>query len=222
MFQKVLIAEDQDIINSGVEATLKQLGVRYMSHSQYCDEALLKLKKAAQEDEPFDLLISDLSFVKDHHEQKLQSGEALIEAVRKEFPTLKIIVFSVEDKYYTIQKITKEQQINGYVLKGRHGARELKKAIEQTSFSDLFYISPELHGALHANNAIEISDLDIFIIECLSKGMLQDGISKVLKEKGSVPSSVSAIEKRLKILKDNFNANNPAHLVSLTKDLGLI
>lgn len=222
MFEKVLIAEDQDIINSGVEATLKELGVPFMSHSQYCDEALLKLKKAALDKEPYDLLISDLSFVKDHHEQKLQSGEALIEAVRKAFPKLKIIVFSVEDKVYRIQKLTNEQHINAYVLKGRHGARELKKAIVQNFKSDQFYISPELYGALHANNAIEITDLDILIIECLSKGMLQDGISKLLKEKGNVPSSISAIEKRLKILKDNFNANNPAHLVSLTKDLGLI
>ena len=28
--------------------------------------------------------------------------------------------------------------------------------------------------------------------------------------------------KRLKFLKEHFNANNPAHLVSISKDLGLI
>ena len=43
-----------------------------------------------------------------------------------------------------------------------------------------------------------------------------------LKEKGMSPSSISAIEKRLKILKEHFNANNPAHLVAIAKDFGLI
>ena len=30
------------------------------------------------------------------------------------------------------------------------------------------------------------------------------------------------IEKRLKFLKEHFNANNPAHLVAIAKDLGLV
>lgn len=69
---------------------------------------------------------------------------------------------------------------------------------------------------------IEISEYDIFLIECLSKGYLQDQISKELKAKNWTPTSVSSIEKKLKFLKEHFNANNPAHLVAIAKDLGLI
>lgn len=222
MFKKVLIAEDQDVIYNGVRATLNDLQINEVDHSQYCDEALLKLKRAKQNKDPFDLLICDLSFVKDHHEQKINSGEALIEAIRKDFPNLKIIVFSVEDRVFTIQKLQKIFYINGYILKSREGVRELKKAILHSFTSDTFYISPELKGMLTSQNAIEISEFDVFILDALSKGFLQEGISKLLKEKRYSPSSVSAIEKRLKLLKENFNANNPTHLVSISKDLGLI
>ena len=47
MFSKVIVAEDQDDINKGVVASLKELGVPEIQHVQYCDDAYLKIKKAA-------------------------------------------------------------------------------------------------------------------------------------------------------------------------------
>jgi DNA-binding NarL/FixJ family response regulator len=222
MFQKILIAEDFDFINSGLKAVLDSLKITEIVHVSYCDEALLKLKKATLDNEPFDLLISDLSFEEDHHQQKLKSGEDLITAVRKEFLDLKIIVFSVEDKSFRIQHLYTNLQINGYVWKSRNGQKELEKAIEHLSISNEFYISPALQGCIHPKNTIEITEYDVFIIECLSKGFLQEAISLQLKEKGFSPFSVSSIEKRLKFLKEHFNANNPTHLVAIAKDFGLI
>jgi alpha-tubulin suppressor-like RCC1 family protein len=55
------------------------------------DEALLKVKKANLDGTPFQLLISDLSFKEDHQLNKLNSGEELIAAVKRN--ALKIIVF---------------------------------------------------------------------------------------------------------------------------------
>ena len=222
MFQKVLIAEDMDFINSGIKAELTKLEIKEIDYVQYCDEALLKLKSARLNNTPFDLLISDLSFDKDYREQSITSGDELIKIVRKELPDLKIIVFSVEDKTYRIQTLFNEYKINGYVWKSREGLRELKRAIQKIYHSESYYISPHLANALSQNKAIEISDYDIFLIECLSNGYLQEQISDKLKEKNWSPTSVSTIEKRLKLLKEHFNANNPAHLVSISKDLGLI
>lgn len=222
MFQKVLIAEDMDFINSGIQVELKKLKIPQIDYVQYCDEALLKLKRANLDNEPFDLLISDLSFEEDFREKKITNGDDLIAKVRKEFPSIKVIVFSVEDKAYRIQSLYKEHQINGYVWKGRDGLRELKQAIQKVYSSNTFYISPRVAGAISNQSAIEIEDYDIFLIECLAKGLLQEQISLLLKEKKWSPSSVSAIEKRLKFLKEQFNVNNPAHLVAVSKDLGLI
>jgi DNA-binding NarL/FixJ family response regulator len=163
-----------------------------------------------------------LSFDQDYIEQKITSGEDLIKEVRKEFPELKIAVFSVEDKVFKIQNLFNEHKINAYVLKSREGLRELRSALKKIYNSNSFYISPPAVGALSKNNSIEISDFDIFLIECLSQGLLQEQISAKLKEKKWTPTSVSAIEKRLKFLKEQFNANNPAHLVAIAKDLGLV
>jgi DNA-binding NarL/FixJ family response regulator len=221
MFQKVLIAEDMDFINSGIKSQLAELGIAQIDYVQYCDEAFLKLKSAHLNNEPFDLLITDLSFDEDYVEQKITSGDELVKVVRGEFPTMKIVVFSVEDKEFRIQTLFNEHKINAYVLKSREGLRELKKAIKQLYKSDSMYISPQVASSMAKSKAIEISDYDIFIIDCLSKGHLQEEISRILKEKNWSPSSVSAIEKRLKFLKEHFNANNPAHLVSIAKDLGL-
>ncbi|MDO9274758.1 MAG: response regulator [Lutibacter sp.] len=222
MFQKVLIAEDMDFINSGIRAELTKLEIKEIDYTQYCDEALLKLKSAHLNNAPFDLLISDLSFNKDHRAQKLNSGEELIKAARKEFPNLKIVVFSVEDKIYRIQTLYNEDKINAYVWKSRNGLRELKKALQIIYNSNEFYISPHVAGALSQNEAIEIAEYDIFLINCLAEGYSQEEISTALKNKNYAPTSMSSVEKRLKILKEYFNANNVVHLVSISKDLGLI
>ena len=50
---------------------------------------------------------------------------------------------------------------------------------------------------------------------------MQEQISEELKNKKWTPTSVSSIEKRLKFLREHFNATNPAHLVSIAKYLGL-
>jgi DNA-binding NarL/FixJ family response regulator len=222
MFQKVLIAEDMDFINSGIKSQLAELGIAQIDYVQYCDEAFLKLKSAHLNNEPFDLLITDLSFDEDYVEQKITSGVELVKEVRKEFPTLKIVVFSIEDKAYTIQTLFNEHNINGYVWKSRDGLRELKQSLQQLYNSESIYISRHCAKAISKSETIEIADYDIFLIECLSKGYLQEQISEELKDKNWTPTSVSSIEKRLKFLREHFNANNPAHLVSIAKDLGLV
>ncbi len=222
MFQKILIAEDMDFINSGIKAELTKLAINEIDYVQYCDEALLKLKRAKLDHVPFDLLISDLSFNKDSKAQKINSGDELIKAVRKEFPNLKIVVFSVEDKPYRIQTLYNDHKINGYVWKSRDGLRELKKAIQKIYNSESFYISPHCANAISKSEVVEIVDYDIFLIKYLSDGYSQEQISDKLKEKNWSPTSISSIEKKIKFLREHFNANNPTHLVSIAKDLGLI
>ena len=222
MFHKILIAEDIDIINSGLLSALKEINISDVSHVSYCDEALLKLRKAVLENDPFDLLISDLSFIKDHNQQEIKSGDDLVAKVRAEFPDIKIIVFSVEDKPYRIQKLYNNCKINAYVWKNRNAQKELKKAIQTIFATNEFYISPDLQSAIHPKKAVEITDYDIHIIKHLSKGILQDDLPELFKEKEIKPSGKSSIEKRLKFLKEHFNANNPTHLVAIAKDFGLI
>lgn len=221
MFKKVIIAEDFDSINLGIEQALKDLGIVDFQHAKYCDDAFLKIRKAIQDNEPYDLLISDLSFQTDHREVKIASGDELIQNVRAIQPSIKIIAYSVEDKGYRIKSLFDKAGIDGFVLKGRNSIEELKKAISLIK-SNQKYISSEIASAIKENNNYEIDDFDILIIKHLSLGTPQDNIAETFKVLGVKPNSKSTIEKRISKLKDFFKANNTTHLVSITKDMGII
>ena len=105
MFQKVLISDDLGSINKGVLSVLENLKIRSVQQVQYSDDAYLKIKRAILDDAPYDLLITDLSFVKDHREQKYPSGEDLIIDLKKEYPELKIVVYSVEDRLQKVRML---------------------------------------------------------------------------------------------------------------------
>ncbi|MGG8494986.1 response regulator [Tenacibaculum sp. TC6] len=221
MFKKVLIAEDTDYMSSGIKIALEGLQIPVIEYAQYCDEAFLKLKKAWLNNEPFDLLISDLSFVENPNPQRLHSGEELIKEAKELQPSLKTIVFSIEDKPYRIQHLCKILKVNAYVWKSIHGQKELKKAISLV-YNGSFFITSKLAHTLRTKETFEITDYDVSLLKYLANGLDQREISKEFKEQKVKPCSISSVEKRLKILKENFNANNPTQLVAITKDFGLI
>lgn len=221
MFKKVLIAEDMDSINKAVESTLRNLNVTEVVHAQYCDEAFLKTKKAALEDEPFELLICDLSFKSDHRQEKLSSGEELIAALKEDLPELKVIVHSVEDHPHKVRSLWDSGHIDAYVCKDRNGLLELRQAVEAVH-RDETYNSPQIADSLNQRNLLVLPDYEVKILTYLANGLTQDQISSRLKEEGISPNSKSAIEKRLKEIREEFNANTNPHLISIVKDLRLI
>ena len=221
MFSKVLVAEDMDDINKGIASTLNELGVSDIHQVQYCDDAILKIKKAELDGEPFELLITDLSFNLDHRAQKIASGDELATLIKKEYPNMKIIMYSIEDRAQKVRQMIQKLGINAYVLKGRHGLKDLSKSIEQV-FMDKIYLSISIKHALHPQQDFEVEEFDLILMEKLSIGKSQEQISAELKNDNISPSSLSSIEKRLNKLKIEFKANNAIHLVAKVKDLGLI
>ena len=221
MFTKVLISEDMEDINKGVYASLCELGVKDIKQVQYCDDAYLKIKKGVLDDEPFQLLITDLSFKSDYREQRFPTGEALIKILKQEHPQLKIIVYSVEDRLQKVRTLISECKIDAYVCKTRRGLSELSKAIYAV-FNNRLYLSPEVQQAINTKQNLEIDDYDIALLKHLSNGLSQEEISVYFKTKNIAPSSLSSLEKRLNKLRIEFKANNAIHLVATVKDLGLI
>ena len=220
MFKKVLIAEDIDSINIAVKQTLSELGISEIEYVKYCDDALLRIKKANQDLLPFDLFISDLSFESDHREVKIKTGEEAIDAIRKIQPDLKIIVYSIEDKSFRIKSLFEKQQINAFVHKGRNSIEQLKTAI-QNVYNAASYISPNLQHIFRETNTRDIDEFDLQLIKQLSLGVSQDEMEAKFKELGISPSSKSSIEKRISKLKDYFKASNTVHLIAIAKDLGI-
>lgn len=221
MFKKVLVAEDMDSINHAVASVLKELNIPEVTHAQYCDKAWLLAKKAAQDGEAFDLLICDLSFKEDHREEKIRSGKELIAILKTEYPDLKVLVNSIEDHPQTVKDLWDSGNIDGYVCKDRRGLKELKKALEKLEKGET-YNSPSIQQALNQNNLLVLSDFEVSIVKFLANGLTQDQIEHELKKQNIKPASKSAIEKKLKELREEFNANTNPHLVSIMKDLQLI
>lgn len=221
MFKKVLVAEDLASINQNVTTTLKGLKIDTINAVYYCDDALLKIKKAIFDKNPYELLITDLSFNADYRDQKIASGEDLIAVLKDIQPNLKIIVFSVDSRFQKVRSLINTYNINAFVCKGRLGTKELTKAIK-TVYKNNQYLSPQVRLALGSKSHLEINDFDISLVNYLSKGNTQDEISELLKVKNISPNSLSSVEKHLNTLKTQFKAKNVIHLVSIFKDLGLV
>lgn len=223
MFKKALIAEDFDANNQQlVKLLLEDIKIEHVESSMYCDDALLKIKKATQQDmAPFELLITDLSFKADHRERNLTSGIELIEAARKINPSIKVIIFSIEDRPSKIKQIVSNHGIDSFIPKGRNALKELKKAVIQTS-EGKSYFPHNLNIHLKKENLLILENYDREILKRIATGHTKDDVSAVLKEKEISPSSVSSIEKRLQKLYLSFNAKNTIHLISIVQREGLI
>ncbi|RZL39914.1 MAG: response regulator transcription factor [Pedobacter sp.] len=221
MFKKVLIAEDHESTNISVRKTLADLGIKNANYVYYCDDALVRVKKAAQNKNTYDLLITDLSFEEDHNVQQITGGVALIKAAKQIQPDLKILVFSAENKQAFIETLFKELEIDGYVRKARYDAQELKAAIMEISEGKK-YVSVSLRQVLKQKNSHEFTTLDVNIISLLSQGIHQKNIPTYLQEKNIKPSGLSSIEKRLGLMKDVLGFTKNEQLIVFCKDMGII
>jgi DNA-binding NarL/FixJ family response regulator len=221
MFKKILIAEDHESINLSVQKTLEDLNIPNVDYVYYCDDALAKIQKSIRENEPYDLLITDLYYEEDHREQKIKDGRELIQKIKEIQPSLKVIVFSAEHKSGIIDSLFKEYEINGYVRKARNDSKELKKSIASV-YIDENYLSLDMKQEMKRLNSYEFSAYDITLVSLLSKGILQKNIPAHLQEKDIKPYSLSSVEKKLNSLKEDLEVASNEQLVAFCKDIGII
>lgn len=220
MFEKVLIAEDYETYNLGVIKTLEELQISDYEFVNYCDDALAKIQKSIIQKNPYDLLITDLSFEEDFLKQNLKSGRQLILAARELHPELKIIVYSIENKPKSIEDLFKKYNVNAFVSKGRNDAKELKKAMI-TTFDKGYYLPEEIKFSIR-KNSIEFSDYDITLLSLLAKGLKQQEIEDYFKDNDLRPYGRSSLEKKLNDLRETLNAKNNIEMIVKCKDLGII
>ena len=221
MFKKVLIAEDFQGDNKSIVDTLKEkLGIPYLYEELYCDKAYNRISVALQENDPFELLVTDLSFKESHLEQKLNSGEELIAAVRKIQPDIKIIVNSMEDNPSKVQALFNQLNIDGYVCKGRQSLNELVMAVQHAN-ENKAYTSPQIN--LNANsNVFQLEELDLIVLKSLADGYSKREIREQLIKQNIKPNSESAIDKRVSKLFVEFGVKNSTELVAKLIRNGII
>lgn len=220
MFKKVLIVEDQEIMNQGILNTIKELNIPDFDYVTYCDEALSRIKTALEKKSPYDLLIADLSFEKDHIPQQLRSGQELISEAKKVQPGLKTVVFSVEKKAKIIDDLYKTYKVDGFVSKARRDGQDLKSTIRKIFNGETVIPQEVLNAMRHISSEFDVYDMKL--LELLAKGLKQSEISTHLKEHRMIPYSIRSIEKRLNELRDCLGAKNNIEMIVICKDIGLI
>ncbi|WP_113651287.1 helix-turn-helix domain-containing protein [Pedobacter namyangjuensis] len=223
MFQKVLIAEDHESINFSLQKTLGELGIAHdvKNYVYYCDDALKRIEKALSEGNPYELLITDLSFDDDFPQQKIKDGPTLIEAARAIQPNLKVLVFSIENRASIANNLVNDLKINAFVPKARRDAQDLKLAIEAI-VKGKTYLSPNLKRLSNEQASYSFSEYEIAIVSLLADGVPQKNIPFYLQEKNLKPFGLSSVEKKLSGLKTTLNVQSNEQLIAYCKDSKLI
>ncbi|MBM1105034.1 response regulator transcription factor [Aurantibacter crassamenti] len=213
MFKKILIAEDFQDTNKGiVEALENRLQIEFIQEELYCDKAYNRFKLAYENGEPYELLITDLTFKESHVTRRLTSGKELINIVKNIDQNIKVIVNSMIDNTVEINSLFTEQKINGYVCKGRNSLNELINAIQEV-YHNRTFVSPQLN-LNSASSVFEMDKYDLMILKDLSEGYTKKEISEKLKRQNISPNSESTIDKKVSKLFDEFGAKNTHHLIA--------
>jgi two-component system capsular synthesis response regulator RcsB len=213
MFKNVLIVEDHEMANLSLRGVLSNLGITVTDKDYvfHCDDALTRIQKALREGNPYQLMITDLSFDDDYPKQTIAGGRELIKAVRELQPTIKILVFSSENRITIANEIFRELNIDAYVPKARHDAKDLKLAIE-TIYQNKKFVSANLRQK--EENIHHFTDYDKMIVSLLSSGKSQKEMPNLLKQRNMEPSGLSSIEKRLSLIKTSLNITNNGQLIA--------
>jgi two-component system capsular synthesis response regulator RcsB len=221
MFKKVLIAEDHEHANISVRKTLDDIGISKREFRTYCDDALALVQIAIRQDQPFDLLITDLSFDEDNNKQELAGGKELIKAVKAVQPDLKIIVFSLENNINLVDELFDDLHIDAFVRKARYDVDDLKRAIDAAA-NNKKYRSADLVRRKRIENSYDFKAFDIQILTLLCAGTPQKNIPAYLQENNIKPSGLSSVEKRLNAIKTSLNISSNEQLIAYCKDKKII
>jgi len=221
MFQKVLLVQNSDSLNIGLTKTLSEVFSFQTDRAKYGDKALLMVKKALLDKEPYDLIITDLSFNSRGPNAQIPPGEALLREIHALQPDLKCIVYSIEDRPHKIRRHLASQEVDAYVLKGPESTFQMVEAIRAVNQGES-YLSPELSEPMQLSASLDIDPYDLLLLKYLSEGYSQQEISKRLKKQKISPHSLSSVEKRTNRLKEALSARNIPNLIALAKDMGLI
>lgn len=222
MFKKVLIAEDYPSASISVRKILEEDLRIKLGDTDYvydCDTALGRIKKALRDGEPYELLITDLSFDEEaNHTPTIDNGRDLISAAKAAQADIKVLVFSVENKASIARELVNNFGINAYVPKGRRDMQDLKEAIADI-YKGKTFLSKNLRLE---ERTYDFTELDKAIIQLLATGKKQKEIPDCLKKMSIKDVGLSSIEKRLHQMRSALDCSNNPQLIAYCKERNII
>jgi len=219
---RILIADDHQLVIQGILCSLKEVGDFDVVTTTTCDEAF-QLIKTHQNNKPFQLLFTDLSFDNSTKDTNLDGGEELIKAIRNNEIDIKIAVITGHTETNRVYNVVSNLNPNAYLLKSKCDAIEIGFAVQKMLANDYYY-THEIHQKIMKRNIVQIQmdDVAVQILKELPNHPKISNLEGVITKSDGSVIKLRSIETKLGILRTDLNANNNTDLILKAKELGII
>ena len=219
---RILIADDHQLVIQGILCSLKEVGDFDVVTTTTCDEAF-QLIKTHQNNNPFQLLFTDLSFDNSTKDTNLDGGEELIKAIRNNEIDIKIAVITGHTETNRVYNVVSNLNPNAYLLKSKCDAIEIGFAVQKMLANDYYY-THEIHQKIMKRNIVQIQmdDVAVQILKELPNHPKISNLEGVITKSDGSVIKLRSIETKLGILRTDLNANNNTDLILKAKELGII
>jgi DNA-binding NarL/FixJ family response regulator len=219
---RILIADDHQLVIQGILCSLKEVGDFDVVTTTTCDEAF-QLIKMHQNNKPFQLLFTDLSFDNSTKDTNLDGGEELIKAIRNNEIDIKIAVITGHTETNRVYNVVSNLNPNAYLLKSKCDAIEIGFAVQKMLANDYYY-THEIHQKIMKRNIVQIQmdDVAVQILKELPNHPKISNLEGVITKNDGSLIKLRSIETKLGILRADLNANNNTDLILKAKELGII
>jgi DNA-binding NarL/FixJ family response regulator len=219
---KILIVDDHQLIIQGLLCSLEEVGDFEVVTTSDCDDAL-HLIKASEKNAPFQVVFTDLSFDNSTKETILNSGEALIKAIRVNEIQIKVAVITGHTETSRVYSVISNLKPNAYLLKSNCEAAEIGFAI-QKMLKNEYYYSHIIHQKIIRRKItqIKIDDMSLQILKELPNHPKISNLEGIIVKNNGNKIKLRSIETKLANLRIDLNAINNTDLILKAKELGLI
>jgi DNA-binding NarL/FixJ family response regulator len=219
---RILIADDHQLVIQGILCSLKEVGDFDVVTTNTCDDAF-KLIKTHKNNNPFQLLFTDLSFDNSTKDTNLDGGEELIKAIRNNEIDIKIAVITGHTETNRVYNVISNLNPNAYLLKSKCDAIEIGFAVQKMLANDYYY-THEIHQKIMKRNIVQIQmdDVAVQILKELPNHPKISNLEGVITKNDGSLIKLRSIETKLGILRADLNANNNTDLILKAKELGII
>lgn len=219
---RILIADDHQLVIQGILCSLKEVGDFDVVSTTTCDEAF-QLIKTHQNNNPFQILFTDLSFDNSTKDNNLDGGEELIKAIRNNEIDIKIAVITGHTETNRVYNVISNLNPNAYLLKSKCDAIEIGFAVQKMLANDYYY-THEIHQKIMKRNIVQIQmdDVAVQILKELPNHPKISNLEGVITKSDGSVIKLRSIETKLGILRADLNANNNTDLILKAKELGII
>jgi two-component system, NarL family, invasion response regulator UvrY len=195
MIPQILISDDHSMIRKGLKIYLQiNLGYKMVDESATCSELLMALKRKSYTHLILDIILGDGSSLE------------VIPTIRKMYPELKILIFSMQAPEVYGEAL-KQYGIFNYLPKSA-GEDEILNILNKFLHNQQD-VSPQNRGTNKANPFSTLSPRELEVLHYLLKGM---GTKEVSEQLNLRMNTISTLKTRIL---DKTHSPNMKHLMEL-------